>query len=65
MPLCDQMYCDQKWAVCDTWYSTIGRKLRVAVVTTQYRFVKVITAQYRLVNVVKAQYRTLKLRIGG
>ncbi len=57
MPLFDQMYYDQKWSVWDTWSSTIGRKIRVAVITTQYRLMKIITAQYRLLKVIKAQYR--------
>jgi len=65
MPLFDQMYFDQKWSLWDTWIYSIGRKLRVAVITTQHRLVNVMAAQKLLVNVIKAQYRRLGLHIGG
>lgn len=65
MPYFDQMYFDQKWSMWDAWYSALGRKLRVAVITTQYRLLSVITAQNRLVNVIKTQYRKVKVHIGG
>jgi len=65
MPLFDDMYFDQKWSMWDSWIYSIGRKLRVAAMTTQHRLVNVITAQNRLVNFITAQYRKIGLHIGG
>ena len=57
--LFDGGYYNQKWSMWDTWSSTIGRRLRVAVITTQYRLMKIITAQNRLLSVITAQYRKI------
>ncbi len=64
MPSFDDMRYDQKWSLWDTWAS-VGRRIKLAVITTQYRFFGILTAQYRLLNVIKAQYRNIRGQTGG
>jgi len=65
MPLYDSFQYNQKWSLWNTWSSTIGRRLRVAVTTAQYRLIRIMTAQYRLLKVIKAQYRKVIGQTGG
>ncbi len=50
---------DQKWSLWDTWSSTIGRRIKVAVITTHTRLIKIVTAQNRLLKMITAQYRKI------
>lgn len=65
MPQYDTVQYNQKWSMYDTWSSAIGRRLRVAVITTQYRLIKIMTAQNRLLKIITAQYRRVIGQTGG
>jgi hypothetical protein len=63
MALLDQMYCDQKYSLLDT-FRAFGRTLKVYLITGSRRLADVITAQKRRGVAIETQKRRADIITG-